>query len=160
MASSERERRERPAGPATAATIVLAADLAALTARVAGDEDLVERARALAAQAEELARADEEAYAELLAGGGPEVRERTVELPARMAELAAEAAELAAAAAERGRGPARYDAAAGALLAEAAARAACLLVRVNLAGAVDPRLGQAREGVARARAAAARAAQA
>jgi formiminotetrahydrofolate cyclodeaminase len=152
LASSDSEkRRELAAGPAAAAAIGLACGLASLTARLAGVEAVAGRAQTLRARAEALGREDEAAYAAVLAGGGEAARERTVDLPLRMAELAAEAAELAAEAAAAHGGSARYDAVAGALLAEAAARIACLLVEVNLAGrGEDGRLQRARQASARA----------
>lgn len=137
--------------------IALAADLASLTARVVGAAALAEQARALRRQAEEVGRADGEAYAAFLAGRREEAREQTIALPARMAQLAAEAAELAAEAAATCSGPARYDAAAGALLAEGAARVARLLVQANLSGAADPRAAGAAQAVERAEEAAKRA---
>ena len=63
-------------------------------------------------------------------------------------------AELASAAARGGRRSLEGDATAGALLAEAATRAAARLVELNLAGQPhDARLRAAREHAARARAA-------
>jgi methenyltetrahydrofolate cyclohydrolase len=142
--STERDRSDRPvpgsvfeplaAGPAVVRTVELAAGLALLTARVAGRDDLVARAEALARDAAPLGAADADAYREFLASRSDESRARTIELPLRMAELAADAAELAAEAAESTRRAASGDAKAGVLLAEAAARAAALLVRVNGGG--------------------------
>jgi methenyltetrahydrofolate cyclohydrolase len=122
------------AGPAIVRTIELAAGLALLTARVAGREDLARRAESLAAATAPLAAEDAGAYRAFLATRSDEARERTIELPLRMAELAADAAELAAEAADSTERPAAGDARAGVLLAEAAARAAAMLVRVNGGG--------------------------
>src|SRR5205807_9829744 len=119
------------AGPVTALVALLATRLAELTARLAGEEELVAEARRLGAEIAPLARLDAEAYEEFLATRAPDARERTIELPARLAELAAETAEAAAAAADRGKTSSRADAAVGALLGEAAAKAAALLVAVN-----------------------------
>src|SRR5262249_747055 len=57
--------------------------------------------------------------------------DRTIAIPAELAALASELAEVAAEASERGKPVLRGDAAAGALLAEAAARAAANLVAIN-----------------------------
>jgi formiminotetrahydrofolate cyclodeaminase len=125
---------ETAAGPAIARTIELAAELATLTARVAGRADIAERARAVGREARPLAAADAAAYSDFLRTRSEEDRARTIELPLRMAELAAQAAELAADAASAAEGAVGGDAKVGALLAEAAARAAALLVRVNGGG--------------------------
>jgi formiminotetrahydrofolate cyclodeaminase len=130
LASSE----QLAAGPAIVRTIELAAGLALLTARVAGRADLAEQAESLAAEAAPLAAADADAYRAFLASRSDETRRWTIELPLRMAELAADAAELAAEAAWSTESPAAGDARAGVLLAEAAARAAAMLVRVNGGG--------------------------
>jgi len=97
------------AGPATAATLVLAAGLAELTARVATNDLLAERARELREQAASLGTEDAAAYEDLLRTQSDEARALTVELPLRMAELAAEIAEVCALAAESTPGPARGD---------------------------------------------------
>ncbi len=119
------------AGPAIVRTIELGAGLAALTAAVAGRDDLVQRARGLAAQTAPLAAEDAEAYAAFLATGAESDRRRTIDLPERMAGLAAETAEVCELAAAAADGPVAGDARVGALLAETAARAATLLVRIN-----------------------------
>jgi len=122
---------EVAAGPAIARTIELAAELAALTARVAGRADLAERARTVRREARPLADADAAAYSDYLRTRSEEDRARTIELPLQMANLAADAAELAAAAAAATEGAVGGDAKVGAMLADAAARAAGLLVRLN-----------------------------
>jgi hypothetical protein len=141
--STERDRSDRPvpgsekplpAGPAIVRTLELAAGLAFLTARVAQRSDLVARAEALAAELTPLADADADAYREYLATHSDEARARTIELPVRMAELAADVAELAVESAQSIERAASGDAKAGVLLAEAAARAAALLVQVNGGG--------------------------
>ena len=120
------------AGPAAAIAATLAAGLAELTARLSGETELVERARALRAQAAPLAQADADAYAAYLrAPADPAARDRTISLPAQLAELAAEIGEVAAQVSERGKRALRGDAAAGALLAEAAAKTAANLVAIN-----------------------------
>jgi formiminotetrahydrofolate cyclodeaminase len=138
------------AGPAIVRTLELAAGLALLTARVAERDDLVERAEALAAEAAPLAGADADAYREFLASPSDATRAKTIELPLRMAGLAADTAELAAEAAVSTQRAASGDAKAGALLAEAAARAAALLVRVNGGGdAAADATGRAARAAAR-----------
>ena len=122
------------AGPAIARTIELAAGLAAVTAGVAGRADLARRARALAEQAKPLAAEDAAAYQDFLRTRSEEARRRTIELPLHMARLAADAAEIAAEAAAAAEGSVAGDAQVGTLLAETAARAAALLVRVNGGG--------------------------
>lgn len=131
MASSE---TPLAAGPAVVRTIGLAAELAALTARTAGRADLAQRARAIVAKVEPLAAEDAAAYQEFLRTRSDEARARTIELPLRMGELAADAAEVAADAAGTTTDAVGGDAAVGTLLAETAARAAALLVRVNGGG--------------------------
>jgi formiminotetrahydrofolate cyclodeaminase len=76
------------------------------------------------------------------------------EVPLAVAEAAARVAALAAEAAHTGGAHLQGDAITGALIAEAAARAAGSLVEINLAGRVDDRL--ARVGDATRRAGAAR----
>jgi hypothetical protein len=138
------------AGPAVVRTIELAAGLALLTARVAGRDDLAVRAESLAAEVAPLADADADAYGEFLATRSDEARARTIELPLRMAELAADTAELAAETAPATESAARGDARAGVLLAEAAARAAAMLVQVNGGGdAAASATGRAARAAAR-----------
>ena len=122
------------AGPAIARTIELAAQLATLTARVAGRADLAERARGIGREARPLADADADAYSDFLRTRSEEDRVRTIEIPLQMAGLAAAAAELAADAAGATEGAVGGDAKVATLLAEAAARAAALLVRLNGGG--------------------------
>jgi len=141
---------ETAAGPAVARTIELAASLAVLTARVVGRADLAERARSLGREARPLADADAAAYSDFLRTRSEEDRQRTIELPMRMADLAAQTAEVAAEAAAAADGAVGGDATVGTLLAEAAARAAALLVRLNGGG------DAAEDAIARAARAAAR----
>jgi methenyltetrahydrofolate cyclohydrolase len=122
------------AGPAIARTIELSARLTILTARTVGRADLAQRARAVAERAAPLAGQDAEAYSEFLATRSAESRQLTIDLPLQMAELAADAAEVAAAAAAATDGAVGGDARVGTLLAEAAARAAGLLVQLNGGG--------------------------
>jgi formiminotetrahydrofolate cyclodeaminase len=77
--------------------------------------------------------------------------ERAAAAPLEIGEAAAEAAELAALAVENGEPSVRADAAAAAMLAEAAARVSATLVEINLgAGPSDPRVEAAQALVARA----------
>ena len=82
-----------------------------------------------------------------------EARSRAADTPLAIAETAADVAELAAEAARTGSEHLRGDAIAGALLAEAASRAAGRLVEINLAGRADPRLARVVEATRRAAAA-------
>jgi formiminotetrahydrofolate cyclodeaminase len=137
--------------------LALAAGLAELTARISDEPELAARARDLRDEVAPLAQEDANAYeAFLRSPDDPATRERTIELPLRMAECAAEIGETAALASERGKASVRADAAAGALLAEAAARATANLVSVNLGDAIDERRERARQHAQRATAAAAR----
>jgi hypothetical protein len=138
------------AGPAIVRTLELAAGLALLTARLAGRDDLVARAEELSAAIAPLGDADAEAYREFLATRSDEARGRTIELPLRMAQLAADTAELAAEAALSTKSAAQGDARVGVMLAETAARAAALLVRVNGGGgAAEPATERAARAAAR-----------
>jgi hypothetical protein len=145
------------AGPAAAAVLTLAAGLAELTAALAGEGELIERGRALGAEAEALGRLDAAAYAELLRERTDAARDQTVDVPLRIAELAAAVADLAADAAERGKPDSRYDAIAGSILAASAASVAAMLVRANLREREDPRAASAKAAAERASLAADRA---
>ena len=148
-----------PGGGSTAA--VACALAAALVEMSAGAPH--ERAAALRARAVELADADLDSYAPVLAAqrlpaDDPARPERlrgalseASQVPLAIAEVGCEVAELAAELARGGRRSLEGDATAGALLAEAATRAAVRLVELNLAGQPgDARLGAAREHAARA----------
>ena len=148
---SSEQTRPLAAGPALASTLGLAAGLAELTATVSGHDELATRARALRDEVEPLGAEDAEAYAAFLRNPDDEdARGRTIEIPGRIALLAAEIAEVAAGAAEQGKPDSRYDAIAGAILADSAAKAAALLVEANLRGGGDPRLVRTHEAVGRA----------
>jgi formiminotetrahydrofolate cyclodeaminase len=146
-----------PGGGSSAAC---ACALAAALAEMAGGH---ERPRALRARALELAEADLTSYAPVLEAmrlpaDAPERAQRVhdalsaaADVPLAVAEAGGEVAELAAELALGGRRSHEGDAAAGALIAEAATRAAVRLVELNLADQPDdPRLGAAREHAARA----------
>lgn len=147
-----------PGGGSSAA--VACALAAALVEMSAGGH---ERAAALRARALELADADLGSYAPVieaqrLPADNPTRAERmqvalseASEVPLAVAEVGAEVAELAAGLAHTGGRHLEGDASAGALLAEAATRAAARLVELNLAEQPgDPRLAAAREHAARA----------
>jgi formiminotetrahydrofolate cyclodeaminase len=165
-----------PGGGAAAAwTCALAAALVEMTAAIgAGGSERpgagLDALRAQAAEARgcalELAERDLGAYAPVLAalrlptgaeGRGERLRAALSDAtgaPLAVAALAADVATLAGEAAHAGSPHVRGDAQTGALLAEAAARAAARLVELNLAGAPDDqRPERARATVERATAA-------
>jgi methenyltetrahydrofolate cyclohydrolase len=167
-----------PGGGSVAAVVVtLAAALAAMVARFSreqwdGAAGAVAQAEALRTRATPLAQEDADAYEAVLAALRmpkelePEVRNaligetlsRAADVPLRIAEAAADVAELSAMIAEQGNPNLRGDAAAAALLSEAAARVAANLVEINLATTEDDeRIGRARQRVVTAAAAAQRA---
>jgi len=167
-----------PGGGSVAAVVVeMAASLAAMVARFSrehwdGAAGAVAQAEVLRARAAPLARDDAEAYEAVLTAMRmpqdlePEVRNtligdtlsRAADAPLRIAETAADVAELGATLALDGNPNLRGDAAAAALLAEAAARVAANLVEINLATTeTDERIGRARELAHGARTAADRA---
>jgi formiminotetrahydrofolate cyclodeaminase len=82
-----------------------------------------------------------------------EARSNAAEVPLETAEASATIAGLAAEAARVGNENLKGDAITGALLAEAACRAAAHLVEINLAGRDDPRQARASEAIRRAGAA-------
>jgi formiminotetrahydrofolate cyclodeaminase len=146
-----------PGGGSSAA---VACALAAALVEMSGDE----RATALRKRALELADADLASYAPVLEAqrlpADDPTRARRLRaalseasaVPLALAEVGCEVAELAAAAARGGRRSLEGDATAGALLAEAATRAAARLVELNLAAQRDDaRVSRARESAARAR---------
>jgi formiminotetrahydrofolate cyclodeaminase len=157
-----------PGGGAVAAVAVsLAAALAEMAAQFSGKqwdraEEAVTRARELRTRALPLAEADAEAYQAVIETRGTpayeEALSRAADVPLAIAQAAAEVGELAAELAARGNPNLRGDAATSALLAEAAARAAANLVKINLAGKNgDERIARARDLASAAGAAAKRA---
>jgi formiminotetrahydrofolate cyclodeaminase len=145
-----------PGGGSSAA---MAVALAAALVEMAGDE----RAAALRGRALELAEADLGSYAPVIEAqrlpADDPARAKQLraalseasEVPLALAEVGCEVAELAAAAARGSRRSLEGDATAGALLAEAATRAASRLVELNLAEQPDDaRLQAARELASRA----------
>jgi len=129
------ERTPAPAsGAATALTAALAAALAELSARYAGNGDDAARAHSLAAKLVRLGDADAAAYSAYLANRNEETRAEIVRVPEEIARLADEAVALALRAAEK-LGPAvAGDARASAELGRAAAAVARSLAELNRAG--------------------------
>ncbi len=152
-------------GGAAALAVSMGAGLCAMTARLssrqlpAGErEDLTANSERIGATAASLIQADAESYQGVIAAqrlpGGPdgETRRRRIaaalseaaEVPMQIVELAVPVARIAARLAAAGNPNLRGDAITGALLAEAGARAAAVLVGINLAGAPgDDRLARA-----------------
>jgi formiminotetrahydrofolate cyclodeaminase len=169
-----------PASGTTAALVAaMAAGLVSKVARVSKDwedgQGVIAQARALRVRLTLLAQADTEAYGSALAAMRlprelPQEQrdailgrslERAADVPLAIADAAADVAELAAVAAANGKTRLVPDAIAAAELADGAARAAALLVGVNLAtGDGDARTLLAAQTVSRASSARARAAQA
>jgi formiminotetrahydrofolate cyclodeaminase len=166
------------AGSVAALVVAMSAGLVAMAARLSldvwdGAPDVVEEADALQRRVTALAPADGQAYEEVLTALRlpltlePMVREaaianalaRAAEIPLEIAGEALATAELASRVAERGNANLRSDAAAGAVLAAAAAQVAAHLVASNLkaTGGGDDRIALARERAADASAAAVRA---
>jgi formiminotetrahydrofolate cyclodeaminase len=139
-------------GSVTAVTASLAAALAAMAARysaqhVQSSEQLATDAERLARRAAALADADAHAYERVLAtsratrGLAPDRRREQLRpalvaaasVPLEVAEIGAETARLAARLVVEGSPHVRGDAASAVILAEAAARSAAQLVRINVA---------------------------
>lgn len=146
-------------GSVAAIATALAASLVAMTARYSGEqlsgaEELVEDADRLRQRAADLADADADAYQAVLAaqlnrdGDSTDRREhiratlrQASEVPLELAEIAAQTAQHAALLAVAGKPSVRADAATALLLADAAARSAAHLVRVNIeSGGLDEEL--------------------
>lgn len=129
------ERTPAPAsGAATALTAALAAALAELSARFAGNEADAERAHALAAELVRLGDEDAAAYAAFMADRNEETRAEIVRIPEEIARRADEAVELAERATEKLSRAVSGDARASAELARAAAGVARGLAKLNRAG--------------------------
>jgi len=161
-----------PAGGAVAAmAVALAAGLSGMTARLSADQlvdatELTERAERLRQRVAPLAQEDATVYGRVLAAyratrdRDPEERQRRIRMalseaanvPLAIAEIGAMVAEIAARLAREGNPNLRGDAVAAALLAEAGARAAAVLVEINMSAAeiADDRLERVGEFVARA----------
>jgi formiminotetrahydrofolate cyclodeaminase len=157
-------------GSSAGVTLALAAALAEMSARLAGESGAAARAGELRAEAIELAERELSSYAPVLdairlPGDDPSRSGRVGEAlleasrtPLAIAERAAEVAKLGAEVARASSPSVRGDALTGTLLAEAAAAAAATLVEINLAGHPDGDLLEsaraARAGAADARKAA------
>ena len=129
------ERTPAPAsGAATALTAALAAALAELSARYAGNEDDAERAHTLATELVRLGDADAAAYRAFMADRTEETRAEIVRVPEEIARLADEAVALALRAADPLSTSVVGDARASAELGRAAARVARGLAELNRGG--------------------------
>jgi formiminotetrahydrofolate cyclodeaminase len=145
-------------GTAAALAVTLGAGLCAMTARLSarqldGDTvtELTNQAERILAASASLLQADAESYGRVIsamrspAGADPAGRERAVaaalsgaaDVPLDIIALGAEAAALAARLAADGNPALRGDAVTAAVLAEAGARAAAVLVGINLAAVPD-----------------------
>ena len=126
------ERTPAPAsGSATALTAALAAALAELAARFAGEDETAARSQSIARRLVELADDDAAAYAAFMADRSDRTRRRIVEIPEEIATLADEVVELANSSRARLRTSVAGDAEAAVELASAAARVARRLVEIN-----------------------------
>jgi methenyltetrahydrofolate cyclohydrolase len=126
------ERTPTPAsGAATALTGALAAGLAELAARFAGDEVAVVRAKAAVTRLVELADEDAAAYTAFMADRNDATRARIISVPEEIAARADEVAELAERVRTQLRSSVAGDAEAAAELARAAARVARRLAELN-----------------------------
>jgi formiminotetrahydrofolate cyclodeaminase len=165
-------RQLAPGGGSTAALVgAMAAALCTKTARYSNDDGAVAQARVLEQRLLELAPEDAKVFEDALRTldeprePDPDRRDwqlgrslaAAAEVPLRIAEASADVALLAAELSERGKAELQPDAAAAALLAQAATRVASHLVTVNLGTTEhDERVQRAARTVEVARAAAAR----
>jgi formiminotetrahydrofolate cyclodeaminase len=126
------ERTPTPAsGSATALTGALAAALAELAARFAGDDEAVERAQALSARLVQLADEDAAAYAAFMAERTDATRTGIIAVPEEIAARADEVAALAENVRAQLTSSVAGDAEAAVELARAAARVAQRLAELN-----------------------------
>jgi len=126
------ERTPAPAsGSATALTAALAAALAELAARFAGEDEAAARSQSIARRLVELADEDGAAYAAFMADRSDRTRRRIVEIPEEIASLADEVVELANWSRTRVHTSVAGDAEAAMELASAAARVARRLAEIN-----------------------------
>ncbi len=129
------KRTPAPAsGAATALTAALAAALAELSARYAGDEEEAALAQALAAELVRLGDADAAAYSAFMADPSEETRAEIVRVPEEIARFADEAVAIALRAAGKLSPSVAGDAKASAELGRAAAAVARGLAELNRAG--------------------------
>lgn len=163
---------DRPPGGGSAAaiTVAMAAGLVAMVARASKEHwaeagGVVGQAETFRARVAPLAQADAEVYEEalMLLRRREEVAERyrdqtlraalekAAEIPVRIVEAGSDLACLAALLVENGNPEVRADAAVACVLAEGGARAAAMLVEMNLGATEgDPRVRHVRELVAAA----------
>jgi formiminotetrahydrofolate cyclodeaminase len=120
-------------GAATALTGALAAALAELASRYAGDEDGALAAQVLGAELVRLADEDAKVYAAFMADRNDETRAAIIRIPEEIAARADEVVALALRAGDKLSTSAAADAEAAAELARAAARVARGLARFNAA---------------------------
>lgn len=126
------ERTPAPAsGSATALTAALAAALAELAARFAGEDEAAARSQSIARRLVELADEDGAAYAAFMADRSDRTRRRIVEIPEEIATLADEVVELANWSRARLQTSVAGDAEAAVELASTAARVARRLAEIN-----------------------------
>lgn len=126
------ERTPAPAsGTATALTAALAAALAELAGRFAGDDDAVMRAKAAVTRLVQLADEDGEAYSAFMADRNDETRARIIAIPEEVAARADEVAELGERVLAQLSSSVAGDAEASVELARAAARVARRLAELN-----------------------------
>jgi methenyltetrahydrofolate cyclohydrolase len=128
-------RTAAPGGGAVAATTAAsAAALVAMAARFSDDDAVATTADGLRADLLRLAEADAAAYTAYLAAKGPARKaalRKATEVPQDIAEAAAQVAKLARDVLARGNPNLTGDARVAELLAEAAAKAAAVLVEIN-----------------------------
>ncbi len=126
------DRTPAPAsGAATALTGALAAALAELASRYAGDDEAVARAHELALELVRLGDADAAAYSAFMVERNEETRAAIVRVPEEIAQRADEVVALALRAADCLSSSVAGDAEAAAELARAAARVARGLAALN-----------------------------
>ena len=131
------ERTPAPAsGAATALTGALAAALAELAARFAGDDEAVVRAKAAVTRLVELADEDAVAYTAFMADRNDATRARIVQVPEEIAARSDEVAELASSVRAQLSSSVAGDAEAAVELARAAALVARRLAELNAPGGV------------------------
>ena len=128
------ERTPAPAsGAATALTAAMAAALAELAARFAGDEEAAGRAHTLASELVRLGDDDAAAYTAFMAERSDATRRRIVEVPDEIAARADDVAVIADRLARELKTSVAGDAEAAGELARAAARVARRLAELNRA---------------------------
>lgn len=129
------ERTPAPAsGAATALTGALAAALAELASRFAGEEELAARAQQLAAELVALGDEDAVAYAAFMEERNEATRAEIIRVPETIASYADEVVAIALRAADKVSTAVAGDAEAAAELARACARVARSLARLNSSG--------------------------